>query len=334
MAAAVEAPSAYSSVQLDANHARNFHLMLRNLRIGAGGNVLAGAQSTFNEAPRSTQVTRDLAGLETEAKAFQPMAYGATLGLVYYRMIGDQHRLMWDEAIAKQIRSSMITHMNALNARRDISYSLNANPSLSRDPAWAKTRDTNAQTIQNYARYAAFLATLQAKKMSVFPGMSDEILNNPLVIGANPWCLGTRPEFSSAYRDVWGTPAHADPSFMRATAAEKEAMNQLAGKMAEVAIEAKAVEYLYKFLEKGSDMALRGSLRAGMSLVCKIPILDMLVDYIKDLRKDAHLKEVQKLYVDEMERRMFLFSLKWGIWPQPEKDTVTAADLASLQSQR
>ena len=120
MAATAGAPSDYSSVKLDVNHARNFHFMLRSLRVVAGANALGGAQSTSNSAPASVQVTRDQAGLETEAKAFQPMAYGATLGLVYYRMIGDQHRLMWDEAIARQMRLSMVEHLNAMNARRDI----------------------------------------------------------------------------------------------------------------------------------------------------------------------------------------------------------------------
>lgn len=119
MAAAVGAPSAYSNIQLDARHARNFDLMMRSLRISAGSNVFSGTQSTINKVNSSTQVTFDREGLVTEAKAFQPMAYGATLGLIYYRMLGNQHRLMWDAAISRQIGQSAIMHSRLVQDRRD-----------------------------------------------------------------------------------------------------------------------------------------------------------------------------------------------------------------------
>ena len=69
-------------------------------------------------------------------------------------------------------------------------------------------------------------------------------------------------------------------------------MSKIAAKMAEVAIEAKAIEYLSAFLEKASEMALKGSLRAGMSLVCRIPLVDILVDKMKELE----LNLIYKMY--------------------------------------
>ena len=326
------APADTTSKRLDAKHRDNFNWLLRTLHLSAGDNVVAGPQSTLNMTPGSA-IGRDTAGLESEAKPFEPIAYGATLGLVYYRAIGPQARLQWDVAMQREIAEGMNGHRTAMQARQQLSMDMAITPGVSNNLDWLRKRDANAATVQNFARYSDFMLTLKQKKEAVFPSANEEALNKPDVIGRNPWCLGTKPEFTDAYKQVFGSPGTATPSFYTGAPAEKETLAQNAEKMFGKVVEAKVTEYLSLFLEKGSEMLLKGAMREGMNYVCKFPVVDLLVDWLKDRMAAKELAELKTAYALDMDRRKSLFAKGWGVNPAFDRDEVTPADRKSAAAQ-
>jgi hypothetical protein len=326
------APADTTSKRLDVKHRDNFNWMLRSMNLHAGDNIVAGPQSTLNMT-HGAPIGRDTGGLEDEAKPFEPIAYGATLGLVYYRAIGPAARFQWDAAMQREIKDGLNGHRTAMEARRQLSMDMAVTPGISSNPDWIRRRDANALTIQNFARYSDFMLTLQQKKNAVFPGANEELLNKPEVIGRNPWCLGTKPEFTDAYKQVFGSPGTATPSFYTGAPAEKETLAQNAAKMFGKAVEAKVTEYLSLFLEKGSEVLLKGALREGMNYVCKFPVVDLLVDWLKDRMAERELAELKTAYALDMDRRKSLCAKGWGVNPALDNDVVLPSDRRAAAAQ-
>ena len=71
-----------------------------------------------------------------------------------------------------------------------------------------------------------------------------------------------------------------------------------------------------------------------MSYVCRFPMVDVLVDWLKDKLAAEQLRSLQQLYDDDMERCRVLYSYHWAVSPEPDLDEVTPADRRAYRAQR
>ena len=254
-----------------------------------------------------------------DALTFPGQAYGATLGLVYYRALGDPLRAQWDAAIDRRIdetRTAMSDQMDV--ARR--SYITFMQSGDAKSPALQQRASASA-AAQLLRQKLDFLMSLKTKKTATFPNAAT--VNDVLVMGQNPWCLSDSEFYQAVSQEVGATNPQAHPSFNYGLDGEARETSpaEMAAKLFQTALNAKMTSFLDDLMEIG-EKKIAGLLASGMQhmvfyVVRKVPIADMLVDVVSDMVQDRAQGRLVQAYRTDRERRLWLKTLSWGLYQDP-----------------
>ena len=267
---------------LDGQHSQNFLMMLRSMKMqpfSPAGVMMPGVLPAPNQ-PMTPE------GAMAEAGLFAAQAYGATLGLCYYRSLGDTLRKKWDDKIQESIddcRKGMTADFaTAQSAWRKVIESRGQNPAARAEQAAVST------SVQNKRKKLDFMIALQSKKQSTFSGSSGAAINDPKKVGQNPWCQSDSEFRQAVAQEVGATNPQAVPSFNYGMDGKKReaTARETTAKVLTTILTSKITTYLDKFLEYGEEK-LPGLLAHGIGLTFtevthKIPIVDLIIDWIKD----------------------------------------------------
>jgi hypothetical protein len=260
--------------------------------------------------PQSLTESQSTADVEAEISNFEIEAYGAVLGLIYYRVIGDMARAAWDRRMQGAIDRARQQITSILAQGRD---------------QWngARTNGPNAAFRQSYDRLGAqkmavqqhldFMIALQSTKQQVFSSSRFAEFNDDKIVAQNPWCQ-CDAEFKFAAWQMLSGEASAPPVFNRGfdTEQREKTLRQQIAAAFNTILTAKVTEYLDTFLDMGVEL-LKGSMREGVELVIRhIPIVDVIVDIVNDLFAEAQIKSLIQRYREDEQRRFFLTSLHWA----------------------
>ena len=303
--------------QLDGRHLQNFRMMLRSLALtpaSPAGLIQPGILSV-----PTRPMTPD--GALQEAQTFAAEAYGATLGLVYYRSLGDTLRAEWDRSIDRKIAATASTMDSQIDSARN---------------AWVATMQSGGQDPHGRARQAAasaaaqinrekldYLVALKWKKAATFPGSLADVVNDPRILGRNPWCQSDSEFQQAVSQEVGSTNPSEQPSFnygLDGRARGKSAAEN-AGAIMTTILTAKMTGYLDTFLEMGEDriagLLLHGVESLSIRVVRKVPIADLIVDWIKDMITEKAIDHLVEAYRIDRDRRVQLAAWKWGSYQDP-----------------
>ena len=260
--------------------------------------------------PQAMQEGQDTADVEAEIANFDVEAYGAVLGVIYYRVIGDPARAAWDRRMqgaidrARQQMDSIMTQ-----GRNNWMAAGTSGPT----PAFRQSFDRLGAQKQAVQQHLDFLTALQAAKEQVFSSSRFVDFNDDKTVAKTPWCQ-CDAEFKFTAWQMLSGQASGPPAINRgfdAEQREKTLKEQISAAFNTI-LTAKVTEYLDKFLDMGVEL-LKGSMREGVSLVIRhIPVLDVIVDIVKDLFAEAQLKSLIEDYRQDEQRRFFLTSLHWA----------------------
>ena len=260
--------------------------------------------------PQSLTESRDTATVEAEIANFEVEAYGAVLGVIYYRVIGDTARAAWDRRIQgtidrarQQINSIMDQGRNNWTAAR----------SNGPTPAFTQSYERLGAQKQAVQQHLDFLVALQTVKQQTFSSSRFKEFNDDKVVAKTPWCQ-CDAEFKFTAWQMLSGQASSPPVLNRGfdnEQREKTLREQIASAFNTI-LTAKVTEFLDKFLDMGVEL-LKGSTREGIELVIRhIPVVDIIVDIVKDLYAEAQIKSLIEQYRQDEQRRFFLTSLHWA----------------------
>lgn len=303
--------------QLDGRHQQNFRMMLRSLALTPASP--AGLISPGVLAVPSRPLTPD--GALQEAQLFAAEAYGATLGLIYYRSLGDTLRAAWDRSIDRKIDATGSLMESQIGSARDawVSYMKSG------------VQNPNAQAAQRAGSMSAqisrqkldFLTALKWKKMATFPGSSADVVNDPKIIGQNPWSQSDTEFQQAVSQEVGATNPSEQPSFNYGLdgRARGKSVSESASAVLNTMMTAKMTGYLDSFLELGEDkiasMLMLGIESLSVRVVKKVPIADLIVDWIKDLITEKAIERLVESYKTDRDRRLQLVGWGWGSYQDP-----------------
>ncbi len=260
--------------------------------------------------PQAMQERQSTADVEAEIANFEVEAYGAVLGVIYYRVIGDPARAAWDRRMQDAIDRARQQITSILAQGRD---NWTAASTSGPTPAFRQSFEKLGAQKQAVQQHLDFLIALQGTKQQVFSSSRFVEFNDDKVVAKTPWCQ-CDAEFKFTAWQMLSGQASGPPAINRgfdAEQREKTLKEQISAAFNTI-LTAKVTEYLDKFLDMGVEL-LKGSMREGVSLVIHhIPVVDVIVDIIKDLFAEAQLKSLIEAYRQDEQRRFFLTSLHWA----------------------
>jgi hypothetical protein len=260
--------------------------------------------------PASLTESQTTANVEAEIANFEVEAYGAVLGVIYYRVIGDAARAAWDrrmQAAIDRARNQITAIMNQGQG--------NWNAAHTNGPSAAFSQSYQRLGAQKQAvqQHLDFLVALQGVKQQVFSSSRFAAFNDDKIVAKTPWCQCDAEFRFTAWQMLSGE-ASAAPVLNRGfdtEQREKTLREQIAAAFNTI-LTAKVTDYIDEFLDMGVDL-LKGSMREGVELVIRnIPIVDVIVDIVKDLLAEAQIKSLIEAYRQDEQRRYFLTSLHWA----------------------
>ena len=251
--------------------------------------------------------------VEVEVANFAPIAYGAALGLIYYRALGDMARAAWDSKIQRVIDETREQMKDVLNAGRRNWQAAAQNGGS--NPAFQKSLQDLGTQREALSRKLDFFISLQSAKEAVFSGPRFKDFNDDSVVGRTPWCQCDAEFRFSAWQMLSGE-AKGPPVFNRGWDNERpeKTLKQEVSDAFNTILKAKATHYLDLFLELGEPV-LKGALREGFELIIRhIPVADLVIDWIQDKLAEMRISGLINLYRQDEQRRFYLKSLDWGTY--------------------
>ena len=317
---------------LDPHHRQNLRWMLQVLGLSQimpaslpSLGVAPGSQLSVQPSPLATvpygdkskpdqfMASRNEATVEAEIADYEVLAYGATLGLIYYRAIGDVARSAWDRQMQKTIDDARNQMQSVLDAGRTNWEKVRQSGGPT--PAFRQAYQDLVVKKQALSRKLDFFVTLQGCKQSVFSGTRFVEFNDDSVVARTPWCQ-CDTEFRFAAWQILSGEAGGPPVFNRGWDKEQreKTLRQEIYDAYSTILKAKLTGYLDKFLELGEPL-LRGALRDGFELIIRhIPVADLFVDLVEDKLAEMKLNSLIHQYRQDEQRRFFLKALDWGTY--------------------
>lgn len=158
----------------------------------------------------------------------------------------------------------------------------------------------------------------------MFPGTTSEAVNDPKTVGQNPWCQSDSEFRQAVAQEVGATNPQANPSFNYGMDRKKreETAHETAAKALNTILTSKITSYLDKFLEMGEEklpgLLAHGIGTAAAEITNKIPIVDLIIDWIKDKIAERALDNLVEDYRTDRDRRLCLAGWRWGLYTDPE----------------
>lgn len=318
--------------RLDPNHRRNLEWMLQVLDLSQlmrrslpSPGVAPGGSLSSRPAPLATvpyeghptadrmMQSGDAAFKEAEVAELELTAYGAVLGLIYYRAIGDTARATWDLKIAQSI-DGLRDQMSSILSHGQANWQ-QARQAGGASPAFLKSYQSLGRAKEVVSQRLDFMVSLQQKKQSVFPSSRFIEFNDDSVVARTPWSQ-CDAEFHYAAWQMMSGEATTPPVFNRGydKEAREKTLREEVSNAFNTLLQAKLTDYLDKFLEMGAPL-LKGAMRDGFEIIIRhIPVADYFVDYVADFIAERKLANLIDQYRVDEQRRFFLKQLSWGTY--------------------
>ena len=265
------------------------------------------------EQPVSMTESKDTAVVEAEIAGFEAEAYGAVLGVIYYRALGDTARARWDQRMQQTIDKNR-AQMEAIEDKGRASW-MQARSGGQPLPAFRDSYKRLGEQMQDVEHHLDFMVALQQVKQSVFKGSRFADLQDDSVVVRTPWCQSDQEFRLTAYQMLSGQ-AKAPPVINRGYDEEekKKALRDELVDAFNTILDSKISDFIDKFLELGVSFT-KGALKIGLEEITnKIPIGDLIFDKIKDALAEMQMKALETQYRQDEQRRFFLKNLHWGTY--------------------
>ena len=271
-----------------------------------------------------------------EAADFEALAYGATLGLVYFRALTPPLRDRWEQKMVQRVTQLNRDLMVATSANRENFATANggfAPPSSTQYQNW------RASTLKDQAirKQVEFLSALLYCKGRVFPQNSDGAVNEDVKVGQYPWCQSDSEFEQVVAGELTVSRPNPQPVVPRGFGTEV-VEDKAAGKILNTVLTSKSSQFIDKLLEIGeehiAERLSKGVSTAGLYVVRKVPLADLIIDGIKDKIAGNSLEALVTRYRLDRARRLFLKQLSWGTYEDPKTPRPPSAADFSRQVMR